>query len=45
MAEAEVVRFRMQVGLTEESIWDSELKNVDEQVDLWGWLVEMIDTT
>ena len=33
MAEAEVERFRMQVGLTE---WDSELKNADEQVDLWG---------
>jgi len=44
MAEAEVERFCMRVGLTEESIWDSKLKNEEEQVDLRGGLVEKIDT-
>ena len=44
-AEATAERFRMQIGLTEESRWDSELRSGEEQVDLQGGLVEKIDTT
>lgn len=45
IAEAEIEKFCMLVGLTQESRWGLELKNGEEQADLWGGLVEKIDTT
>lgn len=41
----EVAVERSQVGLAEESRWDSELKNGDEQVNLRGELIKKIDMT